>query len=293
MDDFDDIWQHEKHKMIMKKEFFITEVDYYEYEIKKNIAVRNIKLKIKYNENYDDQCDKRIMFDNLIIEICGKHHMLEITLRFNNFIASLLGIKNSICLIPIIQENLNSFVFLENSILIRLRCENEKTYIKYVDEVYVEYEKLENVSDKKIKSLFLINFCHFSRFPFLTKQIYYYDMCKISLNFIILRTSFGFKNHKGKKKLEFDEMILNISYHKNEKITKYKKIKINYDDLVVKYFLGDVFYVIFLDEKMTNIKNIAYNYHKKNEDKKIMYYIEKVQFVPDIKIYGSIYFYVF
>ena len=294
MDDFDDdIWQHEKHKMIMEENIVLTSItDYFMYEIEENIAIRNIKLKIKYNENFNKNYDEQIMFDNLDLEMnCEKYIISSITVRFNNFIASLLGIKNSICLIPIILKNLNSYIFLRNKSLIILKYKHQPTCVKYIDKVYIEYEKLKNVSKKKIESIFLVSF---EQYRSLSDKINYINYkYKTCLNFVILKTSFDFKNHKGKKKLEFNEMILNICYCKNKKIAEYKKIKINFDNIVVKHFLGDIFYVIFLDEKMTNIKNIAHNYHKKNEDKKIMYYIEEVQFVPDIKIYGSIYFYVF
>jgi len=56
-DDFDDeIWKHKKHKMTK----YGNDFNYY---IKKNIVIKNIRLKIKYNENYD----KKVIFNNLLL----------------------------------------------------------------------------------------------------------------------------------------------------------------------------------------------------------------------------------
>jgi len=59
MDDFDDeIWKHKKYKMTKHDDSF-------GYKIEKNTVIKNIKLKIKYNED----CDEKIIFNNLYLVI--------------------------------------------------------------------------------------------------------------------------------------------------------------------------------------------------------------------------------
>jgi len=54
----DDILHHIKNEMINDKDRFI-------YEIEKNIIIKNMKLKIKYNKNCED-CDKKNTFNDLV-----------------------------------------------------------------------------------------------------------------------------------------------------------------------------------------------------------------------------------
>jgi len=103
------------------------------------------------------------------------------------------------------------------------------------------------------------------------------------LNFIILTYPFldyGIHEHE---KLKFNEIILHVNYYKNTKKIEQEKIKINYDDLIEKKFLGNIFYIIPLNKKTISIKNIS-NYYKKNKDKQNTYDIEEVHFVPEIKV---------
>jgi len=292
MDDFDDDIRHyKKHKMTKYDNSF-------GYRIEKNTTIKNIKLKIKYKD-----CDEKFIFNNLHlnIKIEGAGILMKIRLSTNNFIASLLGIKNSIYLIPIIQKNQNSYISSKNyDIYIRLLNYSSFTSLKYVDEVYIEYEKLKDNSSKKTKLNFLINpspLIYYRNSNIGGNYIFDID---INLNFAILTNEFSFKEEE-QQRLEFNEMILNVIYYDTEilnekgriKKIEQKKIKINYDDLIIKQFLGNIFYIIPFDEKIINVKNIAYNYHKKNKDKKIAYTIKEVHFVPDIKINKQFYFIIF
>jgi len=290
MDDFDnDIWQNKKHKLIKCGWGFF-------YIIEKNTTIKNVKLKIKYKD-----CDEKFIFNNLNLEIENKGESLQMQIRLcvNNFLASLLGIKNSIYLIPIIQKNQNSYISSKYYyIIIRLTDKFIYTsFIKYIDKVYFEYEKLKDNSSKKTKLNFLINpspliFYNYSNIG----RNYIYDT---HLNFAILTTSLVFREEE-QQRLEFNKMILDVEYYDTKTLKKewhiktigQKEIKINYDDLIIKQFLGNIFFIIPLNEKTVNIKNIAFNYHK-NKDKKITYAIKEVHFVPENKINEHFDFYIF
>jgi len=290
MDDFDaDIWHHEKHKMTNYGFMF-------SYSIEKNTIIKNVKLIVKYKD-----CDEKFIFNNLNleIEISGVSLRMPIRVCDNNFIASFLGIKNSIYLIPIIQKNQNSYIYSKKCFIhIRLMdnsCFTPIKYIKYINKVYVKYEKLKDNSSKKTKLNLLIMPLIEDIYSNIGRN-YIYDT---NLNLVILATSLGSKEEE-QKRLEFNEMILNVAYYDTKIIKKkgqlkrigYKKIKINYDDLIIKQFLGNIFYIIPFYEKTVSIKDIVYNYHK-NKDKKNIFNIKEVHFVPNIKINENFVFHIF
>jgi len=278
----DDIWKYKKYKMTKT---YKTRNNSFHYFIKENTIIRNIKLRIKYKD-----CNEKIEFNNLELHIDFRDEFVHIMAHVNNFIASLFGIKNSIYLIPIVQKNLNSYTFIKSYIGIRLINICNFTHI---DKVYIEYEKLKDKNNKKIKVNFLITpwitLCKFcsefklNRIVFDGSNIGENYIYSTYLNFAILTTSFYIEKQK---KLEFNEMILYVTYYnaKTIKVIEQKKLQINYDDLIIKKFLGNIFYIIPLDEKTISIKNIANNYHKKNKDRKIICEINEVHFIPDIKI---------
>jgi len=201
-------------------------------------------------------------------------------------------------LIPIIQTNPNSYIFLKDCINIRLKNINNSSYAKYIDKVYIEYEKLKDYSSKKIKLNFFTMqlFEHYiiehdiddiytcSRIGFHGSNIGWNHVYSTNLNFAILTTSLDFEEKEEQKKLEFNEMILYIIYYNTKTLEELgrKKININYDDLIIKQFLGNIFYIIPIDKETISIKDIAYNYHKKNKDRKITFNIDDVFFVPNI-----------
>jgi hypothetical protein len=273
------IWIHKKYKMIKDSNEF-------RYKIEKDIIIRNIKLKIIYKD-----CDEKKIFNNIeLLIFCKKHvHALRMELSLNNLISSLLGIKNSIYLIPIIQKNLNSYLFFNSNILIKLINMYYENSIECINKVYIEYERLEDASDKKIGTDFFIyyEFGDISNSNVGLNFVYF-----TNLNFTILTISFSYERWRKKEVLKFNTMILYVNYYDtNTKIKNgTKKIKINYNDLIVKRYSGNIYYIILFDKKTTvvnSIKNIDCKYHKKNKkykkDKDIKN-ISEVYFVPDIEL---------
>jgi len=208
--DFDNFeGEKEKHKMTMHD--INKEWCEYEYKIAGGVTIKNMKIKIIYKDE-DEEQDKNKYYIG-VISIEREYGYEKINVEDNNFISECLGIKNSKKIIPILVYWKNKHIKEDATIYIDV--EGKKNLI---EKMILEYEMTKNEKENNI-ILFENNY------PIYNKNSDIIDIYREIFNTFTVYNVIGnleciiftFDNHK---KMEFEKIEIKMKINKKKKKKK-------------------------------------------------------------------------